>query len=166
VLWKFIVSYSWFIQKHEWRNFKIVQRQLDKGMSQMKHEVLAWPSVVCDDLVQSVDQIICGIWHFKMSEHSWEFPQIWHIILYDIITVGLGYHKFCQRLVLKMPMGKHKMWRMPPAWTSFEWHHRYGDYFLSHNVHVTSNGTWCHFWMLNPKSIQNIAQFHQTIWKI
>jgi hypothetical protein len=34
------------------------------------------PSVVNDDLVQSVDQKMCKTWRFPISELSCEFPQI------------------------------------------------------------------------------------------
>jgi transposase len=44
------------------------------------------PSVVSDDLVQSVDQKICERWSFKISELSCEFPQISHAVLREIIT--------------------------------------------------------------------------------
>jgi hypothetical protein len=64
-------------------------------------EVVDWPSVVNDDLVQSVDQKFCERWHFTISELLSEFPQISHTILYEIITVRLG--------CLEMLMGAHKM---------------------------------------------------------
>jgi hypothetical protein len=44
------------------------------------------PSVVSDDLVQSVDQNICEIQRFTISELSCEFPHISHNVLYEIIT--------------------------------------------------------------------------------
>jgi hypothetical protein len=56
------------------------------------------PSVVSDDLVQSVDQKICGRRRFTISELSSEFPQILHTILYEIITVRLGYHKVLRNI--------------------------------------------------------------------
>lgn len=49
------------------------------------------PSVVSDDLVQN------EIWCFSISELLCEFPQISHTVLYKIIIVRLGYHKFCAR---------------------------------------------------------------------
>jgi transposase len=52
------------------------------------------PSVLSDDLVQGADQNICERHHFTISELSCKFPQISHTVLYEIITVGLGYHKF------------------------------------------------------------------------
>jgi hypothetical protein len=47
------------------------------------------PSVVSDDLVQSER------WRFIISEIFCVFPQISCTVLYEIITVRLGYHKFC-----------------------------------------------------------------------
>jgi hypothetical protein len=42
----------------------------------MKGEVVSWPSVLSDDLVQSVDQKICERRCFTISELSCAFPQI------------------------------------------------------------------------------------------
>jgi hypothetical protein len=64
---------------------------------------------VSDDLVQSVDQKICERQHFTFSELSCEFSQISHKLLYEMITVRLGYHKFHTTWVPKMLMGAHKM---------------------------------------------------------
>ncbi|PNF27138.1 hypothetical protein B7P43_G08559, partial [Cryptotermes secundus] len=44
---------------------------------------------------------------FTISELSCEFPQISRTFLYEIITVKLGYHKFCARRVPKM---RSKQW--------------------------------------------------------
>jgi hypothetical protein len=66
------------------------------------------PPVVSDDLVQNVGQIICDRRRFTISELSCEFPQISHTVLYGIIRVRPGYHKFCARWVPKMLTGAHK----------------------------------------------------------
>jgi hypothetical protein len=76
-----------------------------------------WSSVVSDDLVHIVDQKVCERQHFTISELSHEFPEISHIVLYEIITVRLGYRKFCIRWVPKMLMGAHKMKKMASALT-------------------------------------------------
>jgi hypothetical protein len=60
------------------------------------------PSVMGDDLVQSADQKINERWCFTISELSCEYPQISHMVLYEIITIRLGYHMFCARWVPKM----------------------------------------------------------------
>jgi hypothetical protein len=67
---------------------------------------------VSDDLVQSVDQKSCERQHFTISELSYLFPQMSHTVLYKIITVSVGCHKFYARWVLKMQMGAHKIQRM------------------------------------------------------
>jgi hypothetical protein len=43
-------------------------------MFTMKSEVVGRPSVVSDDLVESVDQKICERRRFTISEHTCEFP--------------------------------------------------------------------------------------------
>jgi hypothetical protein len=59
----------------------------------------ARPSVVSDDLVQSVRQKICERGRFTISGLSCEFPHISSTVLYEIITDRLGYHKFRARWV-------------------------------------------------------------------
>jgi hypothetical protein len=44
------------------------------------------PSVMSDDLAQSVDQNMCERWQFTISELLYEFPQISRTPLYKIIT--------------------------------------------------------------------------------
>jgi transposase len=92
------------------------------------------PSVVRDDLVQSVDQKTCERWRFTISELSCEFSQISLTVLYEIITVRLGYHKFCARQVLKILMGVHKKQRMPLALSFLEQYHKDGDEFVNHII--------------------------------
>jgi hypothetical protein len=85
-------------------------------MSMMKHEVVGWPSVVSDDLLfQSIHQKIHERQSFTISESSWEFSQSSHTVLYEIITVRLGYYKFCKTLVLNIVTGVHKTQRMNSA---------------------------------------------------
>jgi hypothetical protein len=66
-------------------------------MFTMKSELVGLPYVVSDDLDQSVDKKICERWNFTISELLCEFPQILHTVIYEIITVRLGYHRFCVR---------------------------------------------------------------------
>jgi hypothetical protein len=42
----------------------------------MKSEVVGWPSVVSDNLIQRVDQKICERQHVIITELQHEFPQI------------------------------------------------------------------------------------------
>jgi hypothetical protein len=100
----------------------------------MKSEVVGRPSVMNDDLVQSVDQRICETWCFTISDVLCEFPQISCTVLYGIITVRLCYHKFYARLVPKMLMGAHKLQRMASALTFLEQYHKDENEFLSHTI--------------------------------
>jgi hypothetical protein len=75
--------------------------KVGKYMFMMKSDVVGQPSVVSDDLVQSVDQKIHERQHFTISELLCKFPQIscnvLYNVLYKITTVRPGYHKFCTR---------------------------------------------------------------------
>jgi transposase len=97
------------------------------------------PTVVSDDLVQSVDQIICERRRFTISELSSEILQISHIVLYELITVGLGCHKFCAIWVAKMLTGAYKTQRMAWTLTFLERYHKDGDESLNHIVGVTGD---------------------------
>jgi hypothetical protein len=74
-------------------------------------------SVVSDRFVQSVGQKLCERRHITVSGISCEFPQISSTVPYEIITVKIGYHKFCTRWFLKMLTGAHKTQRMTLAST-------------------------------------------------
>jgi hypothetical protein len=89
------------------------------------------------DLVQSVDQQNCERQHFTISELSCEVSQISRTPHYDVITVRLGYHKFCARLVPKMLTGAHITQGMASTFTFLKWYHKGGDDFLSYIIRVT-----------------------------
>jgi hypothetical protein len=73
---------------------QIVQRLVTEQMFTMKREVVGRPSAVSDDFVQNVHQNMCERQRFIISKLSGKCPQISRTLLYDIITVGPGYHKF------------------------------------------------------------------------
>jgi hypothetical protein len=58
-------------------------------------------SIVTVELVQKLDQCLCGKRRFTISEISDEFLQTSRTTLYRIVTDRLGYHKFCARWVPK-----------------------------------------------------------------
>jgi hypothetical protein len=47
---------------------------MGKQMFMMKREVVCWPSVVSNDLVQSVEQKIGERWHITISKLLYDFP--------------------------------------------------------------------------------------------
>jgi hypothetical protein len=57
----------------------------------------------------------------------YEFAQISPTVVCEIITVRLGYHKFCARCVPKMLTVAHKTQRMASALTFLERYHKDGD---------------------------------------
>jgi hypothetical protein len=97
-------------------------------------------SVASDDLPQSVDKKICERRRFTISELSCEFPQISCTVLYDVITVRLGYHKFWARWDPKMPIGAHKTRTMASAFTFLERYHKDDDEFFNHII--TCDESW------------------------
>jgi hypothetical protein len=116
----------------------------NEQMFTMKSEMVGLPSVVSDDLVQSVEQNMCERLRFTISELSCEFPQISRTVLYKIIAVRLGYLKFYARWVLKMLTGAHKKQRIASALTFLERYHKDGNEFLSHIVGVTGDESGFH----------------------
>jgi hypothetical protein len=60
---------------------------------------------------------MCEGKRLTVSELLCEFPQISLTVLYEIITVRLGYHKFCTRRLPKMFTDAHKIQRMASALT-------------------------------------------------
>jgi transposase len=118
------------------------------------------PSVESNDFVQNVDQKICERQRFTISEISCEFPQISRNVLYEIITVRLGYHKFCARLVPKMLTSAHKTQRIASDLTRLERYHKDGDEFLSHIARVTGGEIWVSF--VNVETKEQSKQWMHT----
>jgi hypothetical protein len=115
---------------------------------------------VSDDLLQSVEQKICEGLCFTISEFLCEFPQISCTVLYEIITVWLGYHKFCARCVMKMLMGVHKIQRMALALTLLERYQKDGTEFLNHIIPITGDETWVSF--VNVETKEQSKQWMHT----
>jgi hypothetical protein len=93
-----------------------------------------------------VDQNSCESWRFTISELSCEFLQISRTVLCEIITVRLGYHKFCPRWVPRILTGAHKSQKMASAFVDFlEKYHKDGDKFLNHILRATGDQTWVSF---------------------
>jgi hypothetical protein len=61
--------------------------------------------------------------------------------LYEIITVRLGYHKFCAIFVPKMLTGAHKMQRMASSLIFLERYLKGGNKFLNLIVRVAVDET-------------------------
>jgi hypothetical protein len=81
---------------------------MGEQMFTIESEVISRPSALNDDLVQSVDQKIYERRCFTILGLLYEFPSISRTLLYEIIIVWLGYHKFCARWVSKILTSAHK----------------------------------------------------------
>jgi hypothetical protein len=75
---------------------------MDEQQFRMKSEVVDQPSSASDDLVRSVDQVICERQRFTFSQFLCVFPQILHTVLYEIIAIRVGCNKFCARWIPKI----------------------------------------------------------------
>jgi hypothetical protein len=126
----------------------------------IKSKVVGRPSSVSGDLIENIDQKICERRRFTISEVSCEFPRISRTVLYEHITVRLGYLKFRGRLVPKMLMGAHKTQRMSSALTFLERYHKDGDEFLNHIVRVAGDITWVSF--VNAETKEQSKQWIYT----
>jgi hypothetical protein len=92
---------------------------------------------VSDNLVQNVDQKVCERWGFPISEISYEFPQISHSALYEII-------KLSQVLCKMGSKNAHRCTENAENGISFDFFERYHKdvyEFLSHIVLVTGDET-------------------------
>jgi hypothetical protein len=118
------------------------------------------PSIVSDYHVQGVDQKICERRRFTISEISRPFPQISRAVLYEIITVKLGFHKFCARWVPNMLPGAHKTKRMYSTLTFVERCHNDGKNFFSHIVQATDDETWVSY--VNVETKEQSKQWMHT----
>jgi hypothetical protein len=94
--------------------------------------VVTCPSVVSDDLVQSVDQTNCERQCFTISKLLCEFPQISCTLLYEIIR-HKNAHKRAQNTENDFGLD------------FLERHHTDGNEYLNHIIHVTGDETWVSF---------------------
>jgi hypothetical protein len=91
-----------------------------RQMFTMKSEVVRTPSVMSDDLFQSVDQKICERRRFTSQFQNFHVNfHNFHALFSTRLSVRLGHHKFCARWVPKMLTGAHKTQRMASALTFF-----------------------------------------------
>jgi hypothetical protein len=91
---------------------------MGERMFMIKSKVVGRPSVVSDDLVQSVDQKICEKWQFTISG----------------IMDRLGYHQFCQEMGSENAHGCAQNAENGFDFDFLQPYHKDGNKFLSHTV--------------------------------
>jgi len=70
------------------------------------------PSLVNDDLVHKVNERVRADRRFTISDLPLHFLRISRTLLYDIVSIHLGYRKVCARWVPKMFTEEHKNQRV------------------------------------------------------
>jgi hypothetical protein len=78
-------------------------------------------------MIQNINQKNCERRRFTISELSSEFLQSLRTVLYEIVTVGLGYGKFYAKWLPKILTGAHKIETMAPSLNFFERYRKDGD---------------------------------------
>jgi histone-lysine N-methyltransferase SETMAR len=115
-------------------------------------------SIVTDEFVHKVDQVVREKRCFTISDLSDEFPQISRTSLFRIVTERLGYHKFCARWVPKQLTDVHKAQRMGSALTFLLRYREEGDEFL--DKIVTGDETWVQ--IVNAETKEQSKQWMHT----
>ena len=118
------------------------------------------PSLVNDDLVREVNEIVRDDRRFTISDLSLHFPQISRTLMYDIVSSILGYRKVYARRVPKMPTEEHKKQRVACALKFLMLYNKERDSVLSHIV--TGDETWVS--RIIPESKQQSLHWKHTGW--
>lgn len=116
------------------------------------------PSVITEDLVQTVDEKVRVNRRFTITSLSSEFSQISRSVLYEIVTERLNYRKLCSRWVPKMLTDVHKTIRLASALNFLERYSDEGDGFLSQIV--TGDETWVAH--VTPESKQQSMEWRHS----
>jgi hypothetical protein len=120
-------------------------RMLKDGPTDVDDEERSdWPSVVGDDLIQSVNQKMCESWRVQSRNFHVNFLRFHHCSLQD-------YHRytrltsFAQDGLWKCSQVHTKCREWLRLWLRLAPYHRDGNAFLSHVVQVTDDETWVSF---------------------
>ncbi|GBM04537.1 hypothetical protein AVEN_197934-1 [Araneus ventricosus] len=92
------------------------------------------PSVVNADLMKEINEKIRLLRNFTITQLSEHLPNISRTVLYETVTLKLGYRKFCARWVPKMLTEIHKSSRMGAALKFLSRYHTGGEDFLNRIV--------------------------------
>jgi len=134
-------------------------RMFNEGRENVKDEARSGrPFLVNDDLVRKVNERVRDDRRFTISDLSLHFPQISRTLLYDTVSIHLGYRKVCELWVLKLFIDEHKKQRVACALTFLMRYHKEGDGMLSHIV--TGDETWVSH--ITPESKQQSLHWKQT----
>ena len=116
------------------------------------------PSIVTDELVQKVDEIVRDDRRLTLDEISALVPQISRTVLYDVVTETLGFRKLCARWVPKQLTEQHRLNRVASARQFLERFDQEGEQFI--DSIVTGDETWvAHY---TPETKRQSMQWRHT----
>lgn len=78
------------------------------------------PSVITDDLIQSVQRFVNSDKRRTLDDIHDEYPDVSRTILHEIVTKNLGYRKICARWVPHHLTDEHKAKRLAAAAAFFD----------------------------------------------
>ncbi|GFT76564.1 HTH_48 domain-containing protein [Trichonephila clavipes] len=120
------------------------------------------PSVITDDLVNTVDEKIREDRRFTISTSALEFPNVGRTTLHKVVSEKLKFRKLCAHWVPRLLTEEHKLKKMACALDFLDRYHKEGDQFLERIV--TGDETWVsHITQsLNVSQWHGVTQIHQS----
>lgn len=116
------------------------------------------PSILTDELVQKIEEIVYGDRRLTLDEISAKLPQLSRTLLYETITETLGFRKLCARWVPKQLTEEHKAKRIASSQAILERFELEGEAFL--DSIVTGDETWvAHY---TPETKRQSQQWRHT----
>lgn len=116
------------------------------------------PSIVTDELVRKIDEMVRDDRRLTLDEISALVPQISRSLLHEIVTETLGFRKLCARWVPKQLTDQHKLHRVASARQFLERFEQEGEKFI--DSIVTGDETWvAHY---TPETKRQSMQWRHT----
>ncbi|GFW83103.1 histone-lysine N-methyltransferase SETMAR [Trichonephila clavipes] len=116
------------------------------------------PSVITDDLVNTMDEKIREDRRFTISTLALEFPNVGRTTLHKVVSEKLKFRKLYARWVPRLLTEENKLKIMACAFDFLDRYHKEGDQFLERIV--TGDETWVSH--INPESKRQSMEWRHT----
>lgn len=134
-------------------------RQFNEGRDQVHDDERSGrPSLVNEELVRAVEEVVKENRRFTMTDLSTKFPQISRSLLHEIVSEKLNFRKLCARWVPKTLTEQNKKQRQGSALDFLTRYDKDGDDFLSKIV--TGDETWVAY--ETPESKRQSMEWRHT----
>ena len=135
-------------------------QQFNEGCDQVHDdERTGCPSLVNEELVRAVEEVLKENHRFTISDLSSKFPQISRSLLHEIVSEKLNFRKLCARWVPKTLTEQHKKQRQGSVLNFLTHYNKDGDDFLSKIV--TGDETWVAY--ETPESKRQSMEWRHTL---